>query len=88
MKEPSIRKADLLEKLNEIYIQLEELENVLHSTYLNQQRELKRLQNEGLEIVEERLGEFEAEIDKLKTDQLINKKQPAYRKLGFGIENI
>jgi archaellum component FlaC len=89
LKEPSIRKADLLVKLNEIYTQLEELETVLHSTYLNQQHVIKKIQKEGLDTVEERLVEFEADIDKIKTENNRNhKKTSAYPKLELGIENL
>jgi hypothetical protein len=63
LKDPEIRKADLLAKLNEIYAQLEELENVLHSTYLNQQQGVRKLQSERLDIVEEKLGAFETDIN-------------------------
>jgi archaellum component FlaC len=88
LKEPSIRKADLLVKLNEIYTQLEELETVLHSTYLNQQHVIKKIKKEGLDIVEERLDEFEADIDKLSLENHPHNKSSAYSKLELGLENL
>lgn len=88
MNEPGIYKTDLLEKLNEIYTQLEELETVLHSSYLKQQKEIQKLQKNGLDVVEERLAHFESEIDKLTAAKHMNKKKTVIRKLELGIESM
>lgn len=88
MKKSGICREDLLEKLSEIYTQIEELEMVLHSSYLKQQTDIQKLQIEGLDIVERRLTHFEAEVDKLTNVKNFSKKPPIARKLELGMESM
>lgn len=48
MNEPLIYKPELLVRLNEIYYQLEKLEDVVHSSFIEQQEYVHHLQEERL----------------------------------------
>ncbi|MGJ7920021.1 hypothetical protein [Neobacillus sp. LXY-4] len=62
MKEPLIYKTELLTRLNEIYDQLEKLEAVLHSSYLQQHGHIQTMQNDQLDNCSRRLTVLENEV--------------------------
>lgn len=59
---PMICKTELLSRLNEIYNQLEELEEVLHSSYQVQQGNVQKLEKNTLDSCTEKVSKLEAEI--------------------------
>ncbi len=52
MKDPIISKPELLARLNEIHNQLDKLEDVLHSSFLQQQVNVQKLQKERIDYCE------------------------------------
>jgi hypothetical protein len=62
MIEPIISKTDLLSRLNEIYNQLEELQDVLHSSYLIQQGNVQKLEKNALDSCNQKLSNLEMAI--------------------------
>lgn len=62
MKEPIISRPELLARLNEIHNQLDKLEDVLHSSFLQQQVNVKKLQKERIDYCERKISQIEDKV--------------------------
>jgi hypothetical protein len=64
MNEPLISKTELITRLNEIYYQLEKLEDVLHSSFLQQQEYVHSVQADRISHCSSKLSSLENVINK------------------------
>ncbi|AGK54668.1 MAG: hypothetical protein K0S25_442 [Bacillus sp. (in: firmicutes)] len=62
MKEPMIFRTELLKRLNKIYRQLEELEDVLHSSFIKQQGNILKLEKDRMDHCTGKISALEDEV--------------------------
>jgi len=62
MKEPMIFRTELLKRLNKIYRQLEELEDVLHSSFIKQQGNIRKLEKNRMDHCAGKISALEDEV--------------------------
>lgn len=63
MNEPLIYKPELLTRLNEIYYQLEKLEDVIHSSFIEQQEYVHHLQEDRVDHCLRKMSTLENTIN-------------------------
>ncbi|WP_147533751.1 hypothetical protein [Bacillus marasmi] len=73
MNEPLIYKPELLTRLNEIYCQLEKLEDVIHSSFIEHQEYVHHLQEDRVDHCLSRMTTLENTIDQQVVDNTQHK---------------